>query len=106
MLFERKTENALKEALQAEDQKLVELSRVVEDPATGLDVGEWEINFQTSVPDVKGMYTFIVIQVIYQKINTLYRIVSYPQNHIDKQFKCLSQTLGVVWERRRGLNYI
>lgn len=46
-VFERKTAITLKEALEVDDQKLVELPRV-RDPATGLDVGEWEVIFQAT----------------------------------------------------------
>lgn len=47
-IFERKTAAALKEALDAEGEKFIELSRVVKDPATGQDVGEWEVILKTS----------------------------------------------------------
>ena len=47
-VFKRKTVIALREALEAEGEKLIELARVIKDPETGLDVAEWEVIFLTS----------------------------------------------------------
>jgi hypothetical protein len=46
-VFERKTALALKEVLEAEDPKAVELPSVIKD-AAGEDVSEWEAIYQLS----------------------------------------------------------
>jgi hypothetical protein len=70
-VFKRKAAMALREALQAEDQKLIELSRVVKDPATGLNVDEWEVIFQGS----DGSIIFLETQSLaYQMSKVCYQL--------------------------------
>ena len=47
-VFKTKTAITLRDALEAEGEKLVELARVIKHPETGLDVAEWEVIFLAS----------------------------------------------------------
>ena len=48
MAFEGKTAAALKGALKTDGEEFIELSRVVRDPETGLNVGNWEMILEVS----------------------------------------------------------
>ena len=109
-VFERKTVNALKEALQAEDQKLIELPRVVKDPVTGLDVNEWEVIFQAfdgSLIFLETKYRMCKVSLFFLSIYFSNPYKKNTQNHIDKQFKRLSKSLDAMGnEKRAKLSYL
>jgi hypothetical protein len=66
-VFERKTALILKEALEEEDPKVVELLRVIKN-AAGKDVSEWEALFQLS----DGCFVFLETKYRMSKVSYQY----------------------------------
>ncbi|KAF5383024.1 hypothetical protein D9615_005084 [Tricholomella constricta] len=90
--FERKTALALKEALEEEDPKAMELPRVIRDMA-GKDVSEWEALYQLSDGELSNISLKLNWAELYQA-------------HIDSQLNRLSRSLMAMGKDNRARLYL